>query len=44
LNYFDDVGEHIRDLGPTYLARIAGTPASTGGFSKGFTLAGGGEE
>jgi bacterioferritin len=44
LNYFDDVGEHIKDLGSTYLARIAGTSASTGGFSKGFTMAGGGEE
>ena len=43
LNYFDDVGDHIQDLGPTYLARIAGTPASTGGFSKGFTMAQGGE-
>lgn len=37
LNYFDDVGDHIQNLGSTYLARIAGTPASTGGFSKGFT-------
>jgi bacterioferritin len=44
LNYFDDVGEHIPDLVSTYLARIAGTSASTGGFSKGFTMAGGGEE
>ncbi len=43
LNYFDDVGDHIKDLGSTYLARIAGTPASTGGFSKGFTVAQGGE-
>jgi bacterioferritin len=37
LNYFDDVGNHIEKLGNTYLARIAGTSASTGGFSKGFT-------
>lgn len=44
LNSFDDVGDHIKDLGPTYLARIAGTPASTGGFSKGFTTSQGGEE
>ena len=43
LNYFDDVGDHIKDLGSTYLARIAGTPASTGGFGKGFTVAQGGE-
>jgi len=39
LGYFDNVGDHIKDLGNTYLARIAGTPASTGGFSKGFTVA-----
>jgi len=43
LNYFDDIGDHIKDLGNTYLARIAGTPASTGGFSKGFTGVQGGE-
>lgn len=43
LNYFDDVGEHIKDLGSSYLARIAGTSASTGGFSKGF-IAGQGQE
>jgi bacterioferritin len=38
LGYFDNVGDHIKDLGNTYLARIAGTSASTGGFSKGFTV------
>jgi bacterioferritin len=43
LGYFDNVGDHIKDLGNTYLARIAGTPASTGGFSKGFTVAQGQE-
>mgnify|MGYP000556555630 CR=1 FL=1 len=43
LNYFDDVGDHIQNLGSTYLARIAGTPASTGGFSKGFTGVAGAE-
>jgi bacterioferritin len=43
LNYFDDVGDHIENLGSTYLARIAGTSASTGGFSKGF-VTGSGEE
>jgi bacterioferritin len=43
LNYFDDVGDHIENLGSTYLARIAGTSASTGGFSKGF-ITGSGEE
>jgi len=38
LNYFDNVSNHIRNLGPAYLAQIAGTPASTGGFSKGFVI------
>jgi bacterioferritin len=42
LNYFDNVQTHIKDLGATYLARIAGTPSSTGGFSKGFILSQGG--
>lgn len=36
-NYFDNVAGHIKNLGEHYLARIAGTDASTGGFSKGFT-------
>ncbi len=35
-NYFDNVNEHIKNLGSTYLARIAGTPSSTGPASKGF--------
>jgi bacterioferritin len=35
-NYFDNVGNHIKELGPVYLAQIAGTPASTGPASKGF--------
>lgn len=35
-NYFDNVGTHIKELGPVYLAQIAGTPASTGPASKGF--------
>ncbi|GAU09426.1 ferritin-like domain-containing protein [Desulfoplanes formicivorans] len=39
LSYFENVDNHIQELGTTYLARIAGTPASTGGFSKGFVLA-----
>ncbi len=37
LGYFDNVGDHIKELGNTYLDRVAGTPANTGGFSKGFT-------
>ncbi len=42
-NYFDDVHEHIKTLGDTYLAKIAGTSGSTGGFSKGFITRGTGE-
>ena len=38
LNYFDNINSHIQNLGAAYLARIAGTPASTGGFSKGFVM------
>lgn len=36
LNYFDNVSDHIKKLGSSYLAQIAGTPASTGPASKGF--------
>ncbi|MCL5406169.1 MAG: bacterioferritin [Deltaproteobacteria bacterium] len=39
LNYFDNVRDHIKELGAAYLARIAGTPSTTGGYSKGFVLA-----
>lgn len=35
-NYFDNVNDHIKKLGPAYLAQIAGTPADTGPPSKGF--------
>lgn len=35
-NYFDNVSDHIKKLGPAYLAQIAGTPADTGPPSKGF--------
>jgi bacterioferritin len=35
-NYFDNVGDHIKSLGDTYLSRIAGTSASTGPSTKGF--------
>jgi len=41
-NHFDNVGEHIKSLGDTYLARIAGTPSTTGGATRGFALPGGG--
>ena len=30
LNYFDDVGEHIENLGAAFLAQKAGTPSDTG--------------
>lgn len=43
LNYFENVADHLEQLGPNYLARIAGTSASTGGYSKGFIVPGGGE-
>lgn len=38
LNYFDNVSDHIKELGSAYLARIAGTSSSTGGYSKGFIM------
>lgn len=43
-NYFDNVAEHIKKMGNTYLARIAGTPSSTGLAPQGFVIreAGGG--
>ncbi|EPR44250.1 Ferritin Dps family protein [Desulfovibrio sp. X2] len=37
-NYFDNVGGHIETLGDVYLSKIAGTPSSTGGTTKGFVL------
>ncbi len=42
-DHFDNVGNHIKNLGDAYLSRIAGTPASTGSASKGFTNLGGNE-
>lgn len=39
-NYFDNVDGHIKTLGDTYLSKIAGTPSSTGGTTKGFALPG----
>ncbi|MCW7754878.1 bacterioferritin [Desulfobotulus sp. H1] len=35
-NYFDNVSDHIKKLGASYLARIAGTPAEAGTMSGGF--------
>ena len=42
-NYFDNVNSHIEKLGDTYLAKIAGTPSSTGLGPSGFVVSGGGE-
>jgi bacterioferritin len=42
-NYFDNVSEHIKELGAAYLSQIAGTPADTGGPSKGFVAGGAGQ-
>ncbi|HSV97974.1 MAG TPA: bacterioferritin [Spirochaetota bacterium] len=36
LNYFDNVNDHLERLGSAYLAKIAGTSASTGPATKGF--------
>ena len=43
LNYFDNIRNHIKELGSAYLARVAGTPASTGGYTKSFVTIGGAE-
>ena len=42
-NYFDNVDNHIQKLGDTYLAKIAGTPSSTGLGPSGFAVSGEGE-
>ncbi len=42
-NYFDNVAGHIKQLGASYLARIAGTPAEVGAVSPGFVGTKGGE-
>ena len=39
-NYFDNVDGHIKKLGDTYLAKIAGTPSSTGLGPSGFAVSG----
>ncbi len=39
-NYFDNVNSHIDKLGATYLAKIAGTPSSTGLGPSGFAVSG----
>jgi len=42
-NYFDNIDSHIGKLGDTYLAKIAGTPSSTGLGPSGFAVGGEGE-
>ena len=37
-SYFDNIANHIKNLGDTYLSKIAGTPSSTGGTTKGFAI------
>lgn len=41
-NYFDNVDEHVQTLGETFLAKIAGTPSTTGLTPQGFVIAAGG--
>lgn len=36
LTYYENIGNHLAKLGDTYLAKIAGTPSTTGTSSKGF--------
>jgi bacterioferritin len=43
LNYFDSVSAHIEKLGSAYLAKVAGTPSSTGLQPQGFAVNKGGE-
>jgi bacterioferritin len=42
-NYFDNIGNHIKELGSAYLSNIAGTPSATGLAPSGFVVSGGGE-
>jgi len=42
-NYFDNVNGHIKKLGDTYLAKIAGTSSATGLGPSGFVVGGEGE-
>ena len=42
-NYFDNISGHIQKLGDTFLAKIAGTPSSTGLGPSGFAVSGEGE-
>ena len=42
LSYFENISAHIEKLGPAYLAKIAGTPSSTGLQRSGFVVSEGG--
>jgi bacterioferritin len=44
LNYFDDIADHIEQLGRNYLARKAGTPSDTGLGRLGFVVQEGDED
>jgi bacterioferritin len=37
-NYFDNIGQHIEQLGAVYLAQVAGTPSATGLQPQGFAV------
>ena len=39
-NYFDNINGHLEKLGDTFLAKIAGTPSSTGLGPSGFAVGG----
>lgn len=41
-NYFDNIGNHIKELGAAYLSKIAGTPSATGLVPQGFAINQGG--
>ncbi len=40
LNYYENTSAHIKNLGTSFLAGIAGTPSSIGGVTKGFVVTG----
>ncbi len=42
LSYFENVRDHIKELGAAYLAQIAGGPADSGGPARGFVAGTGG--
>jgi bacterioferritin len=39
-NYFDNVADHIKNLGNTYLSKIAGTSSASGLQPSGFVISG----